>query len=990
MKSAVPWRTSTRSAQRPRVPALSRIVLLLAFGLAGARAHAQQTRFQAYSDEQGLGNLSVTAIAQDRAGFILVGTEGGLYRYDSVGFIPLIGLPADQQIDDMQTDASGRIWVEVDGGLYTWRDGGFGKVVSGQPIPVEGIHRLVLRDHDVVVSSGRIVLRAALHADPGLERIDAFAPFFSPAMVSATPALAQAGFVVADGSALLVGCGSSICRADGGHVEVFDQSVGLPADTWQVAMRSRDGTLWARSLDRLAWRPPGAAAFKVVPIPGSHIRYRTHPDTLQLLEDPNGHILTQTDDGLLMRIGQDWQPCLSQQEGHPEGTIRVMTFDREGLLWLGSRGGGVFRSIGYGVWEHWNTSNGLSNNLVWGMVRTPGQPLWVTTDADAAPITGHRTGAQTIGGANFNAVATQGGRMWFAPFDAPLARVDPAAGTSIRVGHMNATRTMLVDGGNRLWIGGNQGLFRIDDADAPVPVIRPETGLAAQTIFSVMERSPGEIWAVGQRAIYRRQPSGAWQLMTSPAIFKSQPRSLAFRSRDELWVSSSSAGVLRFHLGERLVPLPAIAAPTIGSNTIMFVRRDGRGWMWIGTDHGIDMFDGRVWRHFDKDCGPSSNDMGEGAIFEDVDGSMWFGTSRGLSHLLDPAHLQAEAPLHPMITRVMLGERRLDARSPLHLDWSHAPLIVSFAAIDFRHERSVRFRYRMQGVDTGWNITTAHEVRYAGLPPGKLVFEVSAFDPIHGSDSKPTGLVIKMRAPWWRRWWFYGADGVAVLAAVIGTWRLRIRLLLRSQRLLEQMVQDRTREIEQARRELLLQATSDSLTGLANRRAIMTHLEGAMAEATRRGSSLAVLLIDIDHFKKINDSRGHLVGDAVLQQLGRRMHDALDATEAVGRYGGEEFLLVMPDPSAEAVVRAGRLRRELTKGGFDLGGLTGPVTISGGLTWLRPYDSVLTLLARADAALYEAKRRGRDRIIAVPDDGPGPDGMTSAPARDPASFPAMG
>ena len=284
----------------------------------------------------------------------------------------------------------------------------------------------------------------------------------------------------------------------------------------------------------------------------------------------------------------------------------------------------------------------------------------------------------------------------------------------------------------------------------------------------------------------------------------------------------------------------------------------------------------------------------------------------------------------------------------------------------------------MLGVDAGWNNTSAREVRYAGLPAGRLAFEVSAFDPVHGNVSVPTAFVIKIRAPWWHRWWCYTLEGLAVCLVVIGAWQLRIRLLLRGQRLLEQMVQDRTREIEQARRELLLQATSDSLTGLSNRRAIMTYLEEAMNGARHRRGGLAVLLIDIDHFKRINDSRGHLAGDAVLQQIGRRMQDSLAPMEAVGRYGGEEFLLVMPDLAEHAVVRTGRLRRQLTDDRFDLGGMAGPVTISGGLAWLRPEDSVLTLLARADAALYEAKRRGRNRIVAAPDDEPGADGQPVA------------
>ena len=942
----------------------------LAIAFAVTAAHAQQIRFQPYSDEQGLGNLAVTAIVQDRIGFILVGTESGLYRYDSVGFTPAAGVPAAQRVDGMHTDHDGRTWAALGGSLYASFGGGFSKVASAQPIPIEASHRLAMLGGDIVVSTGGTVLRASLNP----QRVGAFSPFFSPALLSITPALKRPSFLAADGSSLLIGCGDGVCRADAGHIEVFDTRVGLPADAWQVAIRSRDGTLWIRSLDRLAWQSPGAATFSVVAIPGSHTRYRTHPDTVQLLEDLHGDILTQTDDGLLLRTSRDWRPLTSQVEGHPEGTIRAMMFDREGLLWLGSRGGGVFRSLGYGMWNHWNTSNGLSSNMVWGIVHVPGQPVWVVTDADAAPLTGHSSSTQSLGGANFTTVATRRGRMWFAPLDAPLTRIDPASGTSMHVDQLGLIRTQLVDGSDRLWVGGKAGLFQIGNADAAAPIVQRETGLPRQLIFGIVERAPGEIWVLGDGAIYRRRPAGAWELMASSGILQGQPRSLGFRSPDELWVGTSSAGVLRFRVGSHLVPLSPLKGPIIGSNTIMFLKRDSRGWMWIGSDHGIDMFNGRIWRRFEKSCGPVSNDMDEGAVYEDIDGSMWFGTSRGLSHLLDPALLPTEMTLHPLITRVTLGERDLDLRSPLHLDWSREPLIVSFAALDFEHERSIQFRYRMLGVDAGWNNTSAHEVRYAGLPAGRLTFEVSAFDPVHGGVSMPTAFVIKIRAPWWHRWWCYALEGLAVCLIVVGAWQLRIRLLLRGQRLLEQMVQDRTREIEQARRELLLQATSDSLTGLSNRRAIMTYLEEAIVEARQHDGKLAVLLIDIDYFKKINDSWGHLAGDAVLQELGRRMRDSLDPMEAVGRYGGEEFLLVMPDPAEHAVVRTGRLRRQLTDTRFDLGDMAGPVTISGGLAWLRPEDSVLTLLARADAALYEAKRCGRNRIVAAPDAERGADG----------------
>ncbi len=163
-------------------------------------------------------------------------------------------------------------------------------------------------------------------------------------------------------------------------------------------------------------------------------------------------------------------------------------------------------------------------------------------------------------------------------------------------------------------------------------------------------------------------------------------------------------------------------------------------------------------------------------------------------------------------------------------------------------------------------------------------------------------------------------------------------------------------------RELKELATTDTLTKLPNRRTILDFLEFEVNRARRNRSRLSVALIDLDDFKTINDTYGHLVGDQVLRELASLIRGNLRSTDMVGRYGGEEFIVVMPETdftTAAGVVE--RLRKVVEETFFEP---VGSVSISVGLTSLREGDSVESLLRRADEFLYRAKREGKNRVIA--------------------------
>ena len=350
------------------------------------------------------------------------------------------------------------------------------------------------------------------------------------------------------------------------------------------------------------------------------------------------------------------------------------------------------------------------------------------------------------------------------------------------------------------------------------------------------------------------------------------------------------------------------------------------------------------------------------------------------------------------MTGISLGRRTLPVAPAIRADWSRAPLVIRFVDLDYTHGRGIAFRYRLRGLDDGWSTTSEHEIRYADLPAGTLRFELIAIDAVHGGISAPIGFTIRIRPPWWRRPWFYGLCTLALAAIVAGAERMRVSLLVGNQRRLEAVVRARTAEIEQARTRLEQQAgelarqaaslrrmaMSDALTGLANRRAIMTALEEAVAAAAAAAAAegrLAVLLCDIDHFKRINDGHGHLAGDAVLAAFGARLRGIVAGPELVGRYGGEEFLVILHGEADVVAARAAGIHAALTGAPYRFGDADRPVTSSGGLARLRAGDTALSLLGRADAALYRAKGCGRNRIETErPEPAPGPAGAAGGAA----------
>lgn len=205
-----------------------------------------------------------------------------------------------------------------------------------------------------------------------------------------------------------------------------------------------------------------------------------------------------------------------------------------------------------------------------------------------------------------------------------------------------------------------------------------------------------------------------------------------------------------------------------------------------------------------------------------------------------------------------------------------------------------------------------------------------------------------------KRAMFIAGGGVGLLGVILGityflTWRLAIRL-------------------DETQLQLRKQASTDELTGLRNRRNCMKRLHEEFLRAGREGDALSLIIVDIDHFKKINDAHGHPFGDVVLKRVAEGLREMLRSYDIIGRIGGEEFMIITPGLDlTEASVLADRLRLAIAAERVSEGGVLVKVTVSAGVATLaEANDSVQALIKRADMALYQAKNEGRNRVAAMP------------------------
>ena len=952
---------------------LGRLVL---FCLAVLPVLAQRYSFR--EAPAGLGNLNVNCIVQDRSGYLWVGTENGLYRFDGVQyrqFGAADGLRG-RSIQNLFTGLDGTLWVGTTVGIYFERaDGSFAEVHS--PAPVNQFSQRVgtvfashLADQVVVADrSGGFLLRRL-----GPEQWVAESMHLEGTAIWSV-------LYGADGT-LWYGCDSDLCHLDNGKTthlgaqrnSVLRSSERLPEDQWLRLLNGRDGHLWLRGFRHVVEVLANEGRLVSHDFPGQ-TDVAPYPG---LVEDAHGHIVTSQGPALGLWENGRWSR-VDARNGLPPYDISAIFMDREGSLWLGIVGHGLRRWLGQGHWESFTVAEGLSNDIVWATLRDREGRLWVGTESGLDWIP---TGGNTPHGWKFGGIQTAramslaesaDGAIWMGTAVGGLVRIDPVT-LAGRQWAMPEVYRMLADREDRLWIATGGGLFVVNTAApssrlAPTLIKDPGITTPQQRFTDLSVDASNQIWAASDQGLFRRSNDG-WRGI-DPGLPAVAPYQIAFDHRGNLWATGVFPGLISERVvNDRVIEAQHVSHPPLLSEQVVSLKVDHRGWLWVGQDTGLSVFDGHNWRSFSQDDGLIWNDSNSFALTEDNDGSIWIGTSGGLAHFIEPQTLSAEPPPTPVFSQASYGTKGLS--NGTEVAWSEIPLLVSVVAIRFRDPGSLRLHYRLLGLDSEWKEMTGNTIQFSRLVPGEYRFQVTAVELNSHVVSPQAEIDFRILPRWWQNRLARGTQWALGLVTLLflGRWGFHLRVAKRGrQQDAEQTSKDATQRklAEQARvRDQLVHfAEYDDLTGLLNHRMVFERLRAEVERARRDGSFLSVVLVDLDHFKEINSTFGHPGGDRVLKEVGSILLRAVRSYDWVGRYSSEEFLLVLPGSSREAAnLRAEQLRVAVQEARIHYCDKIIKVTVSLGVASGTPSDEE-SLMQAANGTLHSAKSRGGNCVVAV-------------------------
>ena len=992
--------TAPMPARRPIRRAFRLIVgLALAMAVSGpslaatnASERHEYLSLRQFGAAEGLPQLTVLAIAKDAAGYLYVGTQDGLSRYDGQRFESIRLLPGVHDVVSELLATPEGLWVgSSEHGLFR-----LDAQARARPVP-----------------------RADGKPWPAIE------------------ALAR----TRDGGGVWVGTPTGLFRCDGAGCRVVPGTDGLPVTTLLEGESAAGPCLWVGTNDRGVLRfdhsarglqRSDASLDRSHGLPNSVVRALAHFPSSTTGEPRDLWIGTGRG---VARVQGTRVSSYTQGNDFPPGSALTMTTARaangEEFLYVGLYGGGLVRFDRQGQATAFDISSGLPERFLYSLLAVdqgPQQPsqLWIGTSAAGllrqdpgrwfslderhvlpapsvvsvgkldGPDGRKRIWAGTLAGAVvqsgkadwdyllpgphhdaivYSALIDPNGRLWAGTLNGLLlveqgqtrvfnADEDGLPGVSVQ--------ELLWRGGKdgELWIGTSHGLARWRDG-AIEPIAGDDGRLHLLGVRALLPLRDDDVATVAIGASEGLYFSDGRQVRRTPkgCLPHEEVLNLARAGDDALWVATR-AGAAHVQITPEAIRCRPLRLPGDGPKTVYSLLLDRQQRLYLFGYDGAQRIDnpeaairGEPLRHtrYGLADGLPSLEFNRDAAL-DREGRIWAANNAGLV-AFEPDIPAVQAPLAPLRVAVRSGGKSVADNAELPRD--HAPLHFSYRLLAFADEHRIRYRSRLLGLngsDSGWTAASARE--FSRLPVGEYRFELEARD-AQGRTRRMDDFHFSVLSRWWQHPTMLGVAMAALLLAGLGLGRWRARALARRAERLESEVALRTDALARANEQLELAAHTDPMTGAYNRRHFQSEIEALLQVHADCG--LWLLLVDIDHFKRINDEHGHAVGDAVLIDTARRLQTRVADSGWVVRWGGEEFLIVC---------RAGQTAAALCQAVLDdiagtpmrLRQTSLRVTCSVGITRIAGDAVDLAaqldaIVARADAALYRAKRAGRDRAV---------------------------
>jgi len=791
------------SQVRRRARGVAGVVVLLLAAVALAQMPPGRWPLVEHAVET-IGGYEVLALAQDTRGFLWIGTTDGLFRYDGSRIEPIKmdSTFASHRFDRILVTPDGGVWCVSPLEARRWQDGRW--------LPFPAHHRPPGRFLSLEIDPGG---RAWIITDAGLFQEQPTGGF--------QPVPGWPGGVAIDlwihtnGDVYTSVKGALYRWSVDGSWKIWGKDAGLPDLRLVLLGRDANERLWVQGSSRLL-----AVSLRSDKIEELHdIVGDRGLTTVQPV--PWGGVWIATSRGLLEYDGNG--PA-RPVPGSPNWATALL-MDHEGSLWTG--GQGIQRLAGRGQWRTYTSREGLPSDVIFKIQRDPKGQLWVATQGGLVRATAE--GWRQVPGLPpriFTAILPDAeGHVW-------LGGAEPGTVFRYALDTGKLTRFALEDGdGSKrvrslvfdregtLWAATSNGLFR-----AQGPARRflrfPLSQYSNANIQDMLVDSAGRLWISGVLGLAVIEQGQVRRFSMADGLRQADVNWMTQPQPGQVCVAyglANGVDCFRYEQG-RLENVRHLDKSTgLVSDNIAFIGADSRGRLWLGTGRGLDRVDptGEVV-HFGVADGMPGEDCDSYGFWEDPDGSVWIGTSKGLGHFRESPSLPPSVPLQVILTEVRAGEQQVSSlegeprlpheRNTLEFDW---------AAPTFSSGKGVVRQVRLEGLEPDFR-EGEHRARYVGLPPGRYEFQARARRPHEASWGPVTRFAFVIRPPWWQTWWFRLALATVVVGALGALARWRQHALRARNAHLEHLVEQRTRELTQAQEQLVRvekQATERRMAG---------------------------------------------------------------------------------------------------------------------------------------------------------------------------------
>ncbi len=922
-----------------------------------------QYTMDTWQAENGLPQNSVMSIMQSRDGYLWLGSEEGLVRFDGVQFKVFdpsnTAFLIHPRVRTAYQDRHGDIWIgTLGGGISRLRDG-LGVAGPNDGLASDQIY-FFHEDQQGNLWAG---------TGQGLYRLrdGKWEVFSGPGL---------GGDVVCywedpDGT-LWLGTDSGLVRLQNSHTTVFGKRDGLSEPSVHAVVRDRAGTLWVGTAGGLA-RMTGNR-FQMFQGNNGSATAPAGKTIYSLLQDHDGILWVATANGL-SRYRDGRFEHLTTQNGLPDEIVLTLFEDREGILWAGLNSGGLLR-LRDTRFTTYTPTEGLSHNIAWSVTQDSEGAMWIATHKGLNRLKDGKirvyTKADGLADDGVGAVlADRQGNIW-AGTGHGLSRLHHGVWRTFKTSDGLPNDSLLAlfeDNHGALWVGTHGGAARFAEEHF-LPAYTTADGLASNIVRSIYQDHAGHMWIGTSAGLCELR--GNRFACHGPADGLAGPMILAIYEDQQgaLWIGTAS-GLTRY-LNGRFASFTQ--RDGLISDAILSIQEDQRGRLWMSSNKGIFFVEKQQFDELQTGRRSMLTPVGFGrsdgmkiaecdggfqpAGWKSSDGRLWFPTLRGVV-VADPGRDSTAPPV--VLTGLQVNHHPLAPGGSW--DLGGGDLEFHYAALTFHTPEQVHYRYKLEGVDAGWvEAGSRREAFYTLVPPGTYRFLVVAASREGVWNPAPAEITIRLRPHFYQTRWFQVLAGLLFVTLGPAIFYLRVHALKIRQTELETLVEERTGQLRVVNEELLRLLTTDDLTGIANHRQFREFLDQEWRRALRGGFAISLMMLDVDHFKKYNDRHGHLAGDECLRRVAQALKESVNRpSDLAARYGGEEFAIVLSGtPLESALPMAERIRETVAASENP------QVTISIGLAALRPAESndSAQLIAAADACLYRAKQAGRNRVVA--------------------------